>query len=216
MTGIEIDRAYLQQTAVNLVRINSVNPTLSPDGAGEGEISAYVADELAAMGLAVERYEVAPGRWNVIGTLKGRGNGRTLLWNAHMDTVGVAGMANPFGGEVVNGRLYGRGAQDMKGSLAAMLAAAKALVDSGVTVQGDLLVTAVADEEAHSIGAAEMTARVHADAAIVTEPTDLTLTRAHRGFVWLKVETLGRQAHGSRYTEGIDANIRMGRFLARL
>ncbi|GAB4263601.1 MAG: hypothetical protein Kow0080_02100 [Candidatus Promineifilaceae bacterium] len=105
MTGIEIDREYLQQTAVNLVRINSVNPTLSSGGAGEGEISAYVADALAAMGLAVERYEVAPGRWNVIGTLKGRGNGRTLLWNAHMDTVGVAGMTNPFGGEAAARRL---------------------------------------------------------------------------------------------------------------
>ena len=211
-----IDREYVSQTLANLVRINSVNPSLSPNGKGEAEIGAYVADALNALGLAVTTYELEPNRANVVGILRGTGNGRSLLLNAHMDTVGVEGMADPFGAEMRNGRLYGRGAQDMKGSLAAMMGVAKAFVDGGVKLAGDLLITAVADEEYASIGMEHLVKTVTADAAIVTEPTDLTLCRAHRGFIWYDVETIGRAAHGSRYAEGIDANMRMGRFLARL
>src|SRR5690606_13399067 len=101
--------------------------------------------------------------------------------------------------------LYGRGSQDMKGSLAAMLAAVKALNDAGVTLDGDLIVTGVADEEHASIGMEDLVRHYHADAAIVTEPTDLAICRAHRGFIWFAVEATGRAAHGSRFTEGIDA-----------
>jgi acetylornithine deacetylase len=139
------------------------------------------------------------------------------MLNAHMDTVGVEGMTiDPFGGELRDGRVYGRGAQDMKGSLAAMLATAKTLVDASLPLQGDLIITAVADEEHSSLGSEAIVKEIHADAAIVTEPTDMHICRAHRGFVWYEVETIGRAAHGSRYNEGIDANMRMGRFLAEL
>ncbi len=169
------------------------------------------------LGLEVTIQEIEPGRVNVIGVLPGTGNGRSLLLNAHMDTVGVDDMTiDPFGGDIRDGRLYGRGAQDMKGSLAAMMAAAKAFVDSGVTLAGDLLITAVADEEYASIGMDALVKQFTADAAIVTEPTEMHICRAHRGFIWYEIETFGRAAHGSRYTEGIDANMRMGRFLAKL
>jgi acetylornithine deacetylase len=104
----------------------------------------------------------------------------------------------------------------MKGSLAACLAAAKALVDANVALRGDLVLAAVADEEYASLGTTEVARRVPVQAAIVTEPTELDLCIAHKGFVWLEVETRGRAAHGSRFFEGIDANMRMGRFLARL
>ena len=212
-----IDSDYITRTLTDLVRINSVNPSLVADGPGEAEAGAYVADALNDLGLAVTVYEMEPGRVNVVGRLRGKGNGRTLLLNAHMDTVGVEGMTiDPFGAEIRDGRLYGRGSQDMKGSLAAMIGAAKALVDGGVELAGDLLVTAVADEEYKSIGAADLVKHVQADAAIVTEPTDMTLCRAHRGYIWYDVETIGRAAHGSRYMEGIDANMRMGRFLCGL
>ena len=211
-----IDEQFLQQTLIDLVQINSVNPSLTPEGAGETEIAHYVADVLTRLGLAVTTYELAPDRWNVIGHWPGRGQGHSLLWNAHLDTVGVEGMVEPFAATIRNGRLYGRGSQDMKGSLAAMLAAIKGLIDGGVSLAGDVWLTAVADEEYTSIGTADLVKRVTADAAIVTEPTDLTLCRAHRGFIWYEVETIGRAAHGSRYQEGIDANIRMGRFLAEL
>ncbi|MCB9420280.1 MAG: ArgE/DapE family deacylase [Ardenticatenaceae bacterium] len=214
--NLQIDRDYLVQTMVDLVRINSTNPSLSPDGAGEVEIGAYVADALNDLGLEVTTYDLGPKRVNVVGRLAGKGNGRSLLLNAHMDTVGVAGMTDPFSAEIRDGKLYGRGSQDMKGSLAAQIAAAKALVDAGVELAGDLWVTAVADEEFLSIGSDDLVKHVRADAAIVTEPTDLHICRAHRGFIWYDVETFGRAAHGSRYAEGIDANMRMGRFLAQL
>jgi acetylornithine deacetylase len=161
-------------------------------------------------------HEVAPNRPNVVGILRGTGGGKSLLLNAHMDTVGVEGMDAPFSAEIRDGKLYGRGSQDMKGSLAAMLAAAKAIVDAGITLSGDLLITAVADEEYLSIGMDHLVQHYSADAAIVTEPTDMRLCRAHRGFVWYTVKSTGRAAHGSRYDEGIDAIMRMGRFLGEL
>ncbi len=212
-----IDEAYLIRTLADLIRINSINPSLSPDGPGEVEVGLYVADALVDLGLQVTTYELAPGRVNVVGLLPGTGGGRSLLLNAHMDTVGVEGMTiDPFDPVIEEGRMYGRGAQDMKGSLAAMLAAIKALVDSHVSLAGDLIVTAVADEEYLSMGTEALVEQITADAAIVTEPTDMRLARAHRGMIWYQVETFGRAAHGSRYQDGIDANMRMGRFLSRL
>jgi acetylornithine deacetylase len=212
-----IDEKYILETLKDLVRINSINPSLSSDGVGEAKIGIYVADSLNDLGLQVTSYEIEPRRVNVVGILKGSGGGKSLLLNAHMDTVGIDGMVHdPFGVEIRGGRLYGRGAQDMKGSLAAMMGSVKALVDSNADLAGDVLITAVADEEYASIGMDDLVKNVSADAAIVTEPTDLTLGRAHRGFIWFDLETFGRAAHGSRYQEGIDANIRMGRVLAHL
>jgi len=215
---VKPDYDYITQTLRDLVRINSVNPGLSPEnGAGETEIGTYVARALTALDLKVITYAIHPGRVNIVGTLQGNGKGRSLLLNAHMDTVGVDGMiGDPFSGEIRDGKLYGRGAQDMKGSLAAMLGAVKALQDAKISLKGDLIIAAVADEELASIGSDDLVKHVRADAAIVTEPSDLMLCRAHRGFIWYDVETFGRAAHGSRFEEGIDANMRMGRFLARL
>ncbi len=216
MPTINIDSDYLIQTLTKLVQTNSINPKLSENGVGETEIAAYTANALQSIGLETTTYEIAPNRWNVVGRLAGKGNGRSLLLNAHMDTVGVTGMENPFSAEIRDGKLYGRGSYDMKASLAAMLSAAKALIDGGFELAGDLLVTAVADEEYASIGMDHLVKTVTADAAIVTEPTDLQLCRAHRGFIWYDIDSMGRAAHGSRYQEGIDANMRMGRFLAKL
>ncbi len=164
----KIDSEYIIQALSDLVRINSVNPSRSPAGKGEAEIGVYVADSLADLGLSVTTFEIKHGRMNVVGVLKGTGDGRSLLLNAHMDTVGVEGMiVDPFGAEIREGRLYGRGAQDMKGSLAAMMGAAKALVDGGIDLAGDLLVTAVADEEHGSMGMDDLVQHVTADAAIL-------------------------------------------------
>jgi acetylornithine deacetylase len=198
------------------VRIDSVNPSLIPGAVGEGRAAAYVAEHLRALGLTVEILEATAGRPSVVGRLRGSGGGRSLMLNAHLDTVGVEGMADALTPAIRDGRMHGRGTYDMKGSLAACLAAAKALADARVVMRGDLILAAVADEEYASIGTAEAVRRVPVDAAIVTEPTELEICVAHKGFVWLEVETLGKAAHGSRFFEGIDANMRMGRFLGRL
>lgn len=211
-----IDETYIRQVLTELVQTDSTNPALSAAGAGEREIAQAVAQRLRGLGLEPALDEVQSGRWNVTAVLRGNGAGRSLLLNAHLDTVGVEGMADPFSAAVRDGRLYGRGSYDMKGSIAAMLGALKALVDGGVTLGGDLIFTVVADEEHASVGMEALVQQVTADAAIVTEPTDLQLCRAHRGFIWYEVQTHGRAAHGSRFREGIDANMRMGRFLAAL
>jgi acetylornithine deacetylase len=210
-----VDREWVRETLQRLVRIDSVNPLLVPGGAGEAEIAGYVAESLAGLGLKVETFEPEPGRVSVVGTLKGSGGGKSLMLNAHMDTVGVAGMAAPFSGELRDGRIYGRGAFDMKGSLAACMAAAKELVGSGLA--GDVVVAAVADEEYGSLGTRDLLMRIpKVDGAIVTEPTGLDVCLAHKGYLWIEVVVTGRAAHGSRFELGIDANLKMGAFLGGL
>jgi len=214
--ALAVDHAYVVRTLTDLVRINSVNPSIAPDGAGEAEIAAYVASSLARAGLETAVHEPRPGRASAVARLAGSGGGRSLMLNAHADTVGIEGMPDPFSADVRDGRLYGRGAHDMKGSLASCMAAAKALADAGIRLRGDLLVAAVADEEYGSLGTTDLIDRYTVDAAIVTEPTNLEICLAHKGYLWIEVETAGRAAHGSRFADGIDANMRMGRFLAEL
>lgn len=201
----------------DLVRIDSVNPELVDGAAGEAEIAAYVAGELRDAGLEVETREATPGRVSVVGRLRGDGGaGPSFMLNAHTDTVGVEGMEDPFSAGLRDGRVYGRGAYDMKGGLAACIAAAKALSEAGAPFPGELLVAAVADEEHSSVGTADVLTGYSSDAAVVTEPTELELCTAHKGFAWLAVETRGRAAHGSQFEVGRDANMRMGRVLSRL
>jgi acetylornithine deacetylase len=200
----------------DLVAIDSVNPTLVPGARGEGEIARRLADELRGLGLAVEIADVTPGRPNVVGVLEGRGSGRSLMLCGHTDTVGVAGMPKPFDPEIRDGKLFGRGSQDMKGGLAAMVGAARAIVESGGLERGRLVIAAVADEEHSSLGADALVRTWRADAAVVTEPTSLDVAVAHKGFQWMVVETRGRAAHGSRPRDGRDAIMRMGRVLTRL
>ena len=203
-------RALLEQ----LVAIESVNPTLVPGGAGEAEIGRFVAGWLERNGVETGYEELAPSRANVIGRVPGTGGGRSLMLNAHMDTVGLGGPDGALAPRVEQGRLYGRGSYDMKGSLAAIMLVAAAATE--LQLSGDLIVTAVADEEALSIGSERIAETIEADAAIVTEPTGLDIAVAHRGFVWLDIETQGRAEHGSRYDLGIDAIARMGTPLVAL
>jgi len=218
---IQVDRDYVIRTLADLVRINSINPTITPGGAGEHEIACYAAESMRRCGLAAELHSHAPGRTTVVGTLAGSGGGRSLLLNAHLDTVGVEGMTDPFSAEIRDGRLYGRGAYDMKNGMAAGMAAAKALADASIKLRGDLIVAGVADEEYGSAGTTALVelhhgGRLRADGAIVTEPTALAVCLAHKGYLWIEVETVGKAAHGSKFELGVDANMRMGRFLARL
>jgi acetylornithine deacetylase len=213
---IATDPEYITNVLRGLVRIESINPTLDPAGSGEADIADYTASILQDIGLEIHRHEPEPGRISVVGIWKGDGSGRSLMLNAHYDTVGVDGMADPFSAEIRNGRLYGRGAYDMKGSLAGCIGAVEALVRAGHKPAGDVIVAAVADEEHSSIGTQDLVQRYRVNGAVVTEPTSLRICLAHKGFVWLAVTTHGRAAHGSRPDLGIDANLRMGRVLAAL
>jgi acetylornithine deacetylase len=209
---------YLQ----GLVRIPSVNPGLVPSGAGEAAIAHHICGLMAAWGLEVEEHEFAPGRPNAIGILRGSGGGRALLFNGHTDTVGTAGMAGPFSGEIRDGKLFGRGAIDMKASLAATLAATEAIVGRGDKLRGDVVFTYVGDEEHVSLGTEGIVADVAAGrlprpaGAINTEPTGVRLGIGHRGYAWIEIETRGRAAHGSRPDLGVDAIAHMGRVLAQI
>jgi len=199
------------ELASQLVAIESINPDVVASGSGEAAVSRFVAEWCERAGLETTLEEAAPGRPNVIAVARGRGGGRSLILNAHMDTVGVAGMTDPFEPRQDGGRLYGRGSYDMKGSLAACMLATAEVARRGL--RGDVILTAVADEEFASVGTEAVAAGIGADAAIVTEPTEMQIAIAHRGFVHLEVETHGRAAHGSRPELGIDAIAKMGRVL---
>ena len=204
----------LEKLLSDLVSINSINPDLVPGSPGEREVALYIADWLKLAGLEVELVESVPGRPNVVGIARGTGGGKTLLLNGHMDTVGVAGMPDGHQPRIEGGRLYGRGAYDMKSGLAAcMLAVAEAKKQS---LRGDVIFMGVIDEEYASVGTFDLAQRYHADGAIVAEFTELQLILAHRGFVWLEVETIGKAAHGSRPDLGVDAIVKMGKVLTEM
>jgi acetylornithine deacetylase len=189
----------LPELAAQLVAIDSVNPTLVPTGGGEAAVARILAEWLERAGLEVHIAEAAPGRPNVVGVARGSGGGRTLILNGHLDTVGL---------------LYGRGAYDMKASLAAIASAGAECARRGL--RGDVIVAAVVDEEAASIGTEALLERWRADAAIVAEPTDERLCIAHRGWLAFDIETHGRAAHGSRPDLGIDAIAKMGPILVEI
>jgi len=199
-----------------LVATNSVNPGLVPGGAGEECVAQIIRDEMRSFGMPVTMTVTSPHRPNVVGVLEGKASGRTLMFCGHTDTVGVAGMEAPFNPVVREGRLYGRGAQDMKGGVAAMIGAARQLASTGGLKAGKLVIAAVADEEHASLGARELVKEWHADGAVIPEPTDLQIGLGHRGFSWIEVMTKGIAAHGSRPRDGRDAIFRMGRVLKKL
>lgn len=198
-----------------LVAINSVNPDLVPGGAGESEIADFCSAWFQSHGFEVHRLEAQRGRPSIVGIARGSGGGCSLMFNGHYDTVTLAGYAgDPLDPAIRDGKLFGRGSFDMKSGVAAMMvAAARAKARH---LRGDILVACVADEEYASIGTEEVVQHFRADAAIVTEPSHLELTVAHKGFIWFDVIVSGRAAHGSRPELGIDAIAKAGKFLVAL
>jgi acetylornithine deacetylase len=213
---VSVDPQRTTDVLRQLVQIESVNPTLVTGGAGEGEIASFVAAVLTEAGIETRLQEVAPGRPNVIGRLAGSGGGRALVLNAHLDTVSVEGMEEPFSAQVRGGRLFGRGAWDTKGGLAAGLSALLALREAGVSLSGDLLLVGAVDEEHTSLGTQALVQDVQVDGCVILEPTDLDLWVAHGGFAWVEIQTRGVAAHGSLPDRGVDAIGKMGHVLAGL
>jgi acetylornithine deacetylase len=198
-----------------LIRTPSVNPHLAPEeGCTEAAVAAVGRDWLTARGIRSWTDEAAPGRPNCVAEV-GERWGRTLVFCAHLDTVGTSGMTiPPFEPTVANGRVYGRGSYDMKGSAAAIMAAAAALGEE--RLHGRVLAALVADEEYASLGTQDFVTRYPADACVVTEPSEGRLVLSHKGFVWAEIVTHGRAAHGSRWDLGVSAIGKMGRIIAAL
>ena len=194
-----------------LVRTPSVNPILEEGGTGERAVGELAASWLRHWGFETVVTEVAAGRCNVV-SRRGEGAGPSLLLNGHLDTVGVSGMTEPFSGAVRDGRLYGRGSADMKSGVACILAVAADLASE--RIPGELIVALTADEEHASIGMETLVGTgVVADAAVVCEPTSLSVMPAHKGFLWIDAHVRGRAAHGSRPDAGVDAIAHMGHLL---
>ncbi|MFL5637784.1 MAG: ArgE/DapE family deacylase [Gemmatimonadaceae bacterium] len=198
-----------------LIKIDSRNPTLAPDSPGEGSCAHALAAVLTEWGFSVELIDAAPGRPNVVARF-GPSGAPALMLNGHLDVVGVEGMVHePFEAALEGDRIFGRGAADMKGGLAAMCAAA--VHGTASRPKRQIVLSAVVDEEYESLGMrALIRAGVRADAAIITEPTRLAICPAHRGFAWIDIAFKGRAAHGSRYDIGVDAITHAGLVLAEL
>ncbi len=213
-----IDGPQLRRLLFRLIEIDSVNPSLVAGARGEAEIAEFLSGWLRAQGIACKLQEAAPGRPNVTARIGGSGDtGRdALLIVAHLDTVGAGDMPQPFVPREENGRLYGRGALDIKSGVAAMCAAAAAVVRGRNPLSRAFRIAAVADEECHSLGTQSLCQKYSAEAAVVLEPTDLRLCIAHKGYAWLEVITRGRAAHGSLPAVGRDAIRHMGRVLGAL
>ncbi|KAJ5156633.1 hypothetical protein N7492_009436 [Penicillium capsulatum] len=208
-----------------LTQINSSNPTLSvSDGAGESEIAAYIETWFAHRDIEHHRVESVTGRPSVIGILRGSGEGKSLMFNGHIDTVSISSYdenLDPLSGSLgmKDGQqvVFGRGSLDMKGGLAAALSALATIKASGTAPSGDIIVAAVSDEEDASQGTRDiLAAGWRADAAVVPEPTNGAIATAHKGFVWVEVDILGVAAHGSNPSAGVDAIIQAGWFLRAL
>jgi acetylornithine deacetylase len=212
MSDIEPDVVDLLK---DLVAIDSVNPSLSEGAPGEAEIARYVHDWAVAEGLAAELVDDCSGRPNVL--IRGgepTDDGPRLLLCGHLDTVGTGAMAEPLSPRIDGDRLYGRGAYDMKAGLAAGLVACREVDRLGLPVE--VVVAAVADEEHASLGIQRLLPDLKADAAIVTEPTEMSIGVAHKGFVWVDIEVTGVAAHGSRPELGVDAIVKTGPILLAL
>lgn len=216
-----IDQQATIKLLSDLIAIDSVNSTLVPTTRGEQHASEHVQRFLQGHGIEAELESAAARRPNVVATIAPpdlAGNRKpALMLVAHIDTVGAGDMADAFIPRVAEGKMYGRGALDIKSGVAAICVAAVAIVRAGVRLARPFTIAAVVDEECNSIGTEDLLRRGHtADCAIVLEPTNLQLVIAHKGYAWFEIVTKGRAAHGSLPAEGRDAIRMMGRVLGAL
>jgi acetylornithine deacetylase/succinyl-diaminopimelate desuccinylase family protein len=191
--------AFLQE----LIRVPTENPKLAPVEPGaESDCQDIIESRFRAMGLAIDRWDVYPGRPDLVGIWKGTGSGRSMIVNGHIDVVPAGDPAAwshpPFGGEIAEGKVWGRGAVDMKGGIAAMVGAVEALQQAGIRLKGDVLLESVVDEETGGPGTLQTIERGHrADAVIVAEPTELVIQPVEGGLEWLRLTVRGVAGHSA-------------------
>ncbi len=204
------------QTLAELIAINSVNPSYD-GGVAEAALADCIESFFADRGIETWRQEVEPQRFNVIARLPGEDPQRRVIFEAHMDTVSVQGMTiPPWTPTLRDGRMYGRGACDTKGGMAAMMHALASLHTAGLRPPCEIWFAATIDEEFSYRGVTALCKELHADAAIVAEPTDLRAVIASKGVVRWQIETLGQSAHSSKPHLGINAIEHMAQVILAL
>jgi acetylornithine deacetylase len=211
----------MQETArllADLVALPSLNPmgrTVSGDQWYEYQVTNYLEQFFRRLDVPFQRQAVAPKRENIVARFQAPGTARTLLLEVHQDTVPVDNMTiDPFGSRIEGGRLFGRGACDVKGGMAAMLAAFARLARNRPAGAMNVLLACTVDEEHTFLGIQKLVeAGPRADLAIVAEPTQLDIVRAHKGAIRWKMATVGRACHSSRPDQGLNAIYRMGHLL---
>ena len=220
-----IDRQRLTDDLIELVRCGSVNPFDAPPSAEarEQECGELYLAKLVAHGLETGSREVAPERGNVWGRLVGLAGASgpvttpTILLAGHLDTVGIDGYSQPFSAHVEDGRLYGRGACDMKAALAAYLEVIRVLKAAGIQLKGDVIIAGFCDEEHRMLGSADFaTTGPKADVAIIGEPTELAVCSSHKGQICLVITTYGTAVHSSRPELGVNAIVAMSQVIEAL
>lgn len=207
MLTFESAKKEVVKLTQELVRIKSINPPGDELPAAE-----HLAGRLKAFGFETEVINVDKNRANVIAVIKGSGKAPALMFNGHLDVV-PAGEASawtrdPFCGDVIDGKLFGRGSSDMKGGVAAMSVAAALLAASKGQLKGDVMVTAVSDEESNSIGAkhyVEHNSIEGIGAVVIPESTNLDIVIAEKGAIWYEFTTYGKTAHSTQPEIGVNA-----------
>ncbi len=212
------NRERIITLAQDLIRV----PSFSGDTGGLSRMAAIIAPEMKDMGFAVELPEVEKGLTNVVGRFNSSDTAPCILFNGHIDVVPVADERDwkmpPFGAEISDGCIYGRGACDMKGGVTAMLAAPRVVFSLFPEFKGNIILTATVDEEIGGFKGMKyvMEQGIKADMGIVCEPTDLKIVNVCKGLLWLKLKTKGKAAHGGMPENGINAVYKMSKILGRL
>lgn len=213
-----INEEELVMTLQEMIRIKTVN------GPGdEKPLAEYMEDKMKSFGMEVDVIDLGNNRANVVGRIKGTGKREALLLNGHLDTVppgDVKWEHGPFSGDIVDGKIYGRGSADMKGGLAGMLAAAKVIKESGIELEGDLIIAGTAGEETDSVGAFDYLNKGGLEgvgAIVIGEPSSCGINVAEKGAFWVEITTFGKTAHGAFPHRGVNAisdmNILLGELL---
>jgi len=204
----------LYEIASDLVKIPSYTGLENQ----EKKVADYIYEFFKKEKIEVKSYKVLEGRPNIVAIIRGTGKGKSLMLSGHMDTVPPYKMKiNPFSGEIENEKLYGRGSCDMKGALACMMSAMAAIKKSGEKLSGNLVFTAVINEEQKSEGTEYLVKNgPYTDAAIVGEPTNLNIAAGHRGLEWFEIDIIGKTTHGGTPSEGINAISKAAKLITRI